>query len=249
MSNQQTIIQIIKSVSGQASILTIPKIYIDILGGDIEAALFLSQCVYWSDKTVSKSGFWKSYREWELDTCLTKHKVARCAVKCSRFVSVKVKRANGFPTCHYSVNLQNLAEEISAIVKKPENDSQKTGNQIVKKPENRKLKNRKTLTETTQEITQKIQQPVVGEDNAFSTFEKNIGLLTPLIADGIRDAINEYSEDWVIRAIREAVLNNVRSWKYIMGILKRWGRDGINSDNRNKRPAKNAAPQSMPFEI
>src|SRR3990167_8579963 len=65
MNNQQTLIEFIKAVSGQANVLTIPKIYIDIFGSH-RAALLLSQSIYWSDRGFSGDGwFHKTYREWK----------------------------------------------------------------------------------------------------------------------------------------------------------------------------------------
>jgi DNA replication protein len=79
----------------------------------------------------------------------------------------------------------------------------------------------------------------VERPNIFKLYEENIGPLTPLIADAIKDAENTYSVEWVDEAINEAVLNNVRSWKYIDTILKNWKRDGRGKkQNRrnNKKP-------------
>ena len=62
--------------------------------------------------------------------------------------------------------------------------------------------------------------------NVFKLYEENIGPLTPLIADALKDAEEIYSEEWVADAIHEAVLNNAQSWKYVDTILKHWKRDG-----------------------
>lgn len=70
--------------------------------------------------------------------------------------------------------------------------------------------------------------------NIFRLYEENIGPLTPLIADALRDAEESYPEEWIEEAIRIAVANNVRRWNYIDRILIRWqeeGRDG--TDRRN----------------
>lgn len=70
--------------------------------------------------------------------------------------------------------------------------------------------------------------------NIFRLYEENIGPLTPLIAETLKDAQNTYPEDWIDEAIQIAIKNNVRRWKYIESILKRWleeGRDG--TDRRN----------------
>jgi DnaD/phage-associated family protein len=70
--------------------------------------------------------------------------------------------------------------------------------------------------------------------NIFRIYEENIGPLTPLIADSLRDAEDTYPEEWIEEAIQIAVANNVRRWNYIDRILSRWqeeGRDG--TDRRN----------------
>ena len=70
--------------------------------------------------------------------------------------------------------------------------------------------------------------------NIFRLYEENIGPLTPLIADSLRDAEDTYPEEWIEEAIQIAVANNVRRWNYIDRILSRWqeeGRDG--TDRRN----------------
>lgn len=56
--------------------------------------------------------------------------------------------------------------------------------------------------------------------NAFQLYEENIGPLTPLIADEIKDACDFYTEDWVKDAIQESAVSNKRGWKYIAAVLK-----------------------------
>ncbi len=60
----------------------------------------------------------------------------------------------------------------------------------------------------------------------FSLYEQNIGLLTPMIAEELRDALKLYPENWIGDAIKEAVLHNKRKWSYISAILERWTTEG-----------------------
>ncbi len=62
--------------------------------------------------------------------------------------------------------------------------------------------------------------------NIFALYEANIGLLTPLIADELREAEREYPAGWIEDAFREAVSLNKRSWRYIHAILERWRVEG-----------------------
>ena len=71
--------------------------------------------------------------------------------------------------------------------------------------------------------------------NIYTLYEENIGVLTPRIAEHLRDAEGDYPYDWVIDAIHAAVDNNVRRWKYIHAILERWQQEG-RVDETDRRP-------------
>lgn len=60
----------------------------------------------------------------------------------------------------------------------------------------------------------------------FSLYERNIGMLTPLIAEQLQEAERLYPADWIESAFKEAVALNKRSWKYILRILERWAVEG-----------------------
>jgi len=73
--------------------------------------------------------------------------------------------------------------------------------------------------------------------NIFRLYEENIGPLTPLIADALKDAEETYSGDWVAEAVGLAVKNNKRSWRYCEAILKRWKEDG-RAEKQDRRDAE-----------
>jgi DnaD/phage-associated family protein len=62
--------------------------------------------------------------------------------------------------------------------------------------------------------------------NIFNLYETHIGPLTPMIAEALRDAEGEYPPEWVEEALRIAVENNVRKWRYVQAILERWQEEG-----------------------
>ena len=66
--------------------------------------------------------------------------------------------------------------------------------------------------------------------NVFRLYEENIGMLSPLIAEELKDASERYPEDWFEAAIELAVSNNARKWSYVRAILERWARDGRSQD-------------------
>lgn len=65
----------------------------------------------------------------------------------------------------------------------------------------------------------------------FLLYEQNIGPLTPMVADRITRAIQEYPQSWIVDAMQEAVAYNRRNWKYIERILETWMAHG-RSDQR-----------------
>jgi len=65
-----------------------------------------------------------------------------------------------------------------------------------------------------------------GRPNIFTLYEQNVGILTPLIVDELREAEQSYPTPWIEDAFREAVDLNKRSWRYIRAILERWKTEG-----------------------
>jgi DnaD/phage-associated family protein len=63
-------------------------------------------------------------------------------------------------------------------------------------------------------------------DNVFQLYEANIGALTPLVADELKEAEQLYPYEWLEEAFREAALQNKRSWRYAAAILQRWATEG-----------------------
>jgi len=75
----------------------------------------------------------------------------------------------------------------------------------------------------------------------FSLYEQNIGMLTPMIAEELRDALKVYPENWISDAIKEAVSNNKRKWSYISAILERWTAEG-RDDGTYRGDSKKTGP-------
>jgi DNA replication protein len=72
----------------------------------------------------------------------------------------------------------------------------------------------------------------VERPNIFRLYEENIGPLTPMIADMLREAEQTYRTEWIEEAVRIAVQNNVRRWKYVEAILRSWQEEGHDGANR-----------------
>ena len=74
--------------------------------------------------------------------------------------------------------------------------------------------------------------------NVFAMYEANIGLLSPMVADDLREAEELYPEVWIEDAFREAVSQNIRSWRYISRILERWDTEGRHDGKPGRYPKK-----------
>lgn len=62
--------------------------------------------------------------------------------------------------------------------------------------------------------------------NLFTLYEQNIGALTPMLVEELRDLANTYPAAWIEDAIRIAVKNNARRLKYIQAVLDRMKTEG-----------------------
>ena len=74
--------------------------------------------------------------------------------------------------------------------------------------------------------------------NIFSLYEANIGPLTPMIADLLQEAEQTYPVYWIEQAMKIAVENNVRRWRYVEAILASWKERG--RDEKDRRDAQEA---------
>jgi len=149
-------VNFIKETSGQTNILTIPRIYIT-LTGDIKSALFLSQCVYWSDKSNSGDGyFYKTHKEWQEELCLTRRDVDAARKKLTRVLTTKSKMARGQRTLHFMIDFEELSKWII--------ESLSTANESRSVPisQTEMYESARPLTETTSETTIK---NIAGEEN------------------------------------------------------------------------------------
>lgn len=62
--------------------------------------------------------------------------------------------------------------------------------------------------------------------NIFELYEDNIGLISPILADELKDAEATYPPEWIEDAFKIAVENNVRKWSYIRAVLERMATEG-----------------------
>jgi len=70
------------------------------------------------------------------------------------------------------------------------------------------------------------QLPAPERPNIFRLYEANIGPLTPMMAEMLKEDAREYPPQWIEDAVGEAVERNIRNWRYVRAILKTWKEKG-----------------------
>ena len=91
----------------------------------------------------------------------------------------------------------------------------------------------KELASREERVRQAVQPPKI-----FTLYEQNIGVLTPMIVEELKEAAKLYPWQWIDEAFKEAVVMNKRSWKYIARILERWASEGKDSGKHRQSTKK-----------
>jgi DnaD/phage-associated family protein len=79
------------------------------------------------------------------------------------------------------------------------------------------------------------------EHNIFVLYEQNIGIITPMVAEELKEAERLYPRQWIEAAFKEAVLMNKRNWKYVARILERWSSEGRDSGENRQGTKKSGS--------
>jgi len=72
--------------------------------------------------------------------------------------------------------------------------------------------------------------------NIYRLYEENIGVLTPIIAEALKDAEREFPLDWIAEALQITVKANALNWKYARAVLDSWRKEGRRSHEAVERP-------------
>lgn len=60
-------------------------------------------------------------------------------------------------------------------------------------------------------------------------YQSEIGPITPMIAEELKDAADTYPEEWYKPAFELAASRNARNWKYVRKVFENWQADGFES--------------------
>ncbi|MEO0564509.1 MAG: DnaD domain protein [Chloroflexota bacterium] len=66
--------------------------------------------------------------------------------------------------------------------------------------------------------------------NIYRLYEQEIGPITPMIAEGLRDLENDYPPGWLPEAVRVAAEQQAKHLKFIRAVLERWRKEGRRED-------------------
>lgn len=153
--------EIITKISGSENVVAVNSFFIEFMEG-LEGGAFLSQIVYWSDRSTRNDGFfYKTNKDWKEELFLTPYSVKKYTdiLVDKGFLEAVLKKANGAPTYHYKLDMDKLIEVLGdytlekrgllkneeSIVKNSIMDYQNFNNGL--------LKNEESITEITTEIT------------------------------------------------------------------------------------------------
>ena len=89
------------------------------------------------------------------------------------------------------------------------------------------------------------EESVVPRANIFALYEENIGLLTPLLSEQMKDAEENYPWQWIEDAFNIAVGLNKRNWRYIEATLKHWAIEGKGDGESGRYPQKAPSKENL----
>jgi DnaD/phage-associated family protein len=119
---------------------------------------------------------------------------------------------------HYSISMQDTPLSNAATATKSSSGSDNGGGEGTAAPE-----------KISAEVEDK-EMAVISE-----LYEANIGMLTPVVAERLRDVRARYPPGWFGEALREAVASEHRNLKYIEAILARWKTEGFKSRIKGRK--------------
>ncbi len=81
------------------------------------------------------------------------------------------------------------------------------------------------------------------QPDIFTLYEKNIGMVTPIIAEELKEAEKLYPASWLQDAFKEAADLNKRNWRYISRILERWAAEGKHDGEPGRYSKADSSPE------
>jgi hypothetical protein len=145
-------------MTGQDNVITVHRPFVQFTGS-LEAAMMLSQLLYWTPKSSMGGWIAKSDKEWNDELCLSRYgiRTATTTLKDMGVIETKLKKFNGAPTNHYIVQWDALEkkwvdwlESKNGLSEIKQSDCTESDNSLSEKGQ--------SLTETTTETTKRLTQ-------------------------------------------------------------------------------------------
>ena len=97
-----------------------------------------------------------------------------------------------------------------------------------------------------QEFYNEIQKTAEEKMNMIDVFEEQFGRpLTPMEFDSIKEWVQSgYSEEMILKALKEAVKSQVLTLRYIEGILINWAQNGVKERYIDEKPQERKVKES-----
>ena len=125
--DKKDVFALLVAFSGQGNILSIQKEYLVLCDYDYEAAVFLSQIIYWSDKSYLEDGWiYKTYAEWEKELFIKERKLRRLKdyLVAKGYIEMRLLHRNGIPVCHWRVTVKVIDSLLMLYTGKKQEESQ-----------------------------------------------------------------------------------------------------------------------------
>ena len=125
--DKKDVFALLVAFSGQGNVLSIQKEYLVLCDYDYEAAVFLSQIIYWSDKSYLEDGWiYKTYAEWEQELFIKERKLRRLKdyLVAKGYIEMKILQRSGTPVCHWRVMVKVIDSLLMLYSGKKQEDPQ-----------------------------------------------------------------------------------------------------------------------------
>jgi len=98
--------------AGQENVIIVYRAFVDFTG-NIEAAMMLSQLLYWTPRSTMNGWIAKSDREFQEELCLSRYGIRTAKMKLEEMKLIKVRKLqfNGAPTLHYMIDMDELENQ------------------------------------------------------------------------------------------------------------------------------------------
>ena len=242
MDNREIVANLITLYSGQNRVVTIPTLYLELLG-DYNTAVMLNQLIYWSDRSNRTDGFFfKSYKEWEEEILLSQYQVKKAVDKLKKIglVETKLKKSYGSPTLHYKVDIEEVSKWImkkldNRISRNLINDYQETSYSLTKNTTKNTTEN--TTEHTENKLKSDNSKPKDKKINDKDQVTKSLSLIqnkfhnqvSPIKLESLIPEIEKLGDNAfeIISIAVDYTTSNNKNLNYLTKVINNWADDNV----------------------